>query len=84
MEPFAKPSSLLIYPNPTQGTITVNTGSSDPVDIEIVDIHGRVVYQLSHIIPGNEFELNTAGAGVYFIKVKVKSRHESDKILLQR
>jgi hypothetical protein len=74
----------LIYPNPTHGIITVNTGNPDEVSMEIFDIHGRAVYSSTRILPGKELELNLSGNGMYFVKVKGKSRNESCKILYQR
>lgn len=62
-------ANLLIYPNPNNGTFTVEVPESGSV-VVITDMLGNVVYNERMISSGkNQVELGAQAAGVYFIKV---------------
>lgn len=66
-------SSMNIYPNPNNGEFTLKIDGIDDsmVDIEIVDVLGRVMYSSSHLVHG-EIAINVKQyllSGLYYLRV---------------
>jgi endonuclease/exonuclease/phosphatase family metal-dependent hydrolase len=66
-----------VYPNPTSGpvTISVATGTSSRVSIDILDVTGRVVRTIDSGGPGTgavnyEADLGDLASGLYFVRVQ--------------
>ena len=67
MEEAAEPT-IAVAPNPTSGQVTVHSTYSAPVHLEIVDVHGRVVFRQENIRgPVHRFELDEV-PGVYTVR----------------
>ncbi|ROL56392.1 T9SS C-terminal target domain-containing protein [Bacteroidetes/Chlorobi group bacterium Naka2016] len=70
-----------LYPNPAKDFVQIylNTDSSAPVEIQIVDQMGRNVEKFSFNIAGKEILLpiNTISDGLYFAKVSSNGRIQS-------
>ncbi len=59
-----------IYPNPTKGLVTVNTGSLTDGQVELSDVLGRTL--LVHTFTSAQFELDLTflqSTGTYFVKI---------------
>jgi len=67
-------SSLLIYPNPTTGNLSVSSEQLSVESIEIFDIYSRNVYSTSATHHSSFFALNILHlpAGIYFIRIHTK------------
>ncbi len=66
-------SSLRLFPNPTSGVfkITGNTGTSDDMNITILESSGRLINSChSNAKPEYIFDLSTYPKGIYFVKVE--------------
>ena len=63
-------SDIVLYPNPTNGKITVNLGEVlDQFTVKILDLEGRVISE-SNYKNTEEFEMNIdASAGVYLMTI---------------
>jgi len=83
----AEKSSILIYPNPTNGVFHIDfTNTVSDISIEILDLSGRLVYNktinqtISEII-----DLSTEAEGMYIIKLKYKEiTLKIDRIVVQK
>ncbi len=81
-------SNFVVYPNPNNGTFTVEFTSQSQNDITIMvhDIRGRVVYNNkfanSGLFSGN-INLNNAEQGVYLVTVQDGARKETRKIVVK-
>jgi hypothetical protein len=65
-------SSVDIYPNPTNGLITIDLGSSnDAINFTISTIEGRIVNQASNVT-SNQMTVNLSNEskGIYFLKIE--------------
>ena len=69
IKPGSIESNLNIYPNPSQGTFTVNTGSnSGKLNIFLMDNTGRVVNQFMNVSTSNT-RINNLKKGFYTLKI---------------
>jgi hypothetical protein len=71
-----------VYPNPTQGNITINVSNALNALVEIIDINGKVIKakQVNHTI--NTFDLSNYENGIYFVKVITNNQIITKKINL--
>ncbi|AEA45568.1 hypothetical protein Fluta_3599 [Fluviicola taffensis DSM 16823] len=58
-----------IYPNPTNGIITVQTNTSNKQILELSDIEGRIINQFEVQLK-SELSLENLDSGTYFIRLK--------------
>jgi hypothetical protein len=80
---------LSIYPNPTQGNVTllVDYPSSDNVEIKIVDLSGKLAYQnilgLSAGINQKVLDINHLTSGVYIMSIRNEKFNTSQKLIIR-
>ena len=85
IKPGSIESNLNVYPNPSQGSFTVNTGSnSGKLNIFVMDNTGRVVNQFLNVSTSNT-RINNLKKGFYTLKiVNTESGEQSaQKIVVQ-
>jgi hypothetical protein len=85
IKPGSIESNLNVYPNPSQGSFTVNTGSnSGKLNIFVMDNTGRVVNQFMNVSTSNT-RINNLKKGFYTLKiVNTESGEQSaQKIVVQ-
>lgn len=74
-----------IYPNPSNGQFTIEQKVSGKVNIEIVDVNGRIVYSISENASGNlkkQIDTNLP-SGVYIIKVSSNEGQSTSKLIIK-
>ncbi len=81
---FAKNEALSIYPNPAKKTININfNGNIDQVlNIRIVDLFGRNIYQSS--IFQSTIHIESFEEGIYFLQLTLKSGNVTKKFLIAK
>jgi hypothetical protein len=72
-----------LYPNPSTGVFTVAAGNTDPVEVIILDISGRIVYRNSRFTPGGTIDLGNRPRGTYLAKIRSEKTTHTEKIILQ-
>ncbi|MFH0921566.1 MAG: T9SS type A sorting domain-containing protein, partial [Fibrobacterota bacterium] len=84
---------ITVYPNPFNPTVTVaisgrtgEKGVTQPLQIAIYDLHGRLVADLSWEIKNNRvcWSANAQSSGVYIVRAKAGKRVMNRKIILLR
>ncbi len=74
---------ISIYPNPTNGKLTIDNGQLTIKNIEITDITGKTIinYQLS--IDNYQFEIDLSGfeSGIYFVIILTDTEIFTSKII---
>lgn len=81
-----KSNRIQVYPNPSNGEITVDLGSnySDVSGLTIVDISGRVVFQQQNPQSKQMHQLDLdLKAGSYFLQVMSETGTSSEVIMIQ-
>ncbi|MBN1478814.1 glycoside hydrolase family 9 protein [candidate division KSB1 bacterium] len=68
----AKPGSgsLIVFPNPSSGSITINYSSTFPCDMAIFDVLGRQVYSQTLHENNTTIDLPQLSNGIYIARVK--------------
>ena len=80
-------SKVLIYPNPTNGIFTINTGQTNIASIKVYDIAGKVVFTTTASNKQNEMQIDLSDLnnGVYFVQVISEDSNKSiSKIILAK
>lgn len=80
-------TDLNIYPNPNNGTFTINFQStSNSTEIKIHDIRGRRVFEKSYENNGifnQNISLNSVESGVYLVTIQDGNRNITKKIVIE-
>ena len=73
---------LSVYPNPTSGTINIESSVNDRIDLQIVNGLGKVL--MSDSFQGKfAFDLAQFGAGIYFLKTTINSITNVRKVVVK-
>jgi ELWxxDGT repeat protein len=76
--------NVSIWPNPSNGTFTVQFDKTDNFNtIEVVDYLGKVIYQTSEVHETMVIDLDV-NAGVYILKLSGKSLETKKRIIIQK
>jgi hypothetical protein len=81
-------SSLVVYPNPTQGMFTVSISNAEASDLslELVNISGQTVYrnEVKSVYSYNEeIDASSFAKGVYYLKVNNGEEVKIEKVVIQ-
>ena len=70
-----------IYPNPSNTSLTIETSSSDPFNIEITSLNGQLIYsgQMEGTI--HQLDLSSFQKGIYIITVRSKDFVTTQKVV---
>lgn len=68
-------SSIRVYPNPTNGMITIASESTDVDRLEIYDLYGKKLTETQFVGSEMQFDMGQYAAGVYFFKLKNTKTH---------
>ncbi len=64
-------NEITIYPNPTKGTLTINTGAINSGSIEITDVVGKQIVSLPIQSTLSHFDFSAYNTkGIYFVSIK--------------
>ena len=80
-------SSVLLYPNPSNEKFEVNVqlNSASDLFIEIIDVHGRMVFNDSYVNIKDvkkEFYTVDFGKGIYLVKISTGSEFKWEKLII--
>lgn len=77
-------NDVLLYPNPSNGTVHITRKKSESMQLTVVDITGKIIKKVGNII-SNEYQLNLLEVekGVYFIKITINDQNTTKKIILK-
>jgi hypothetical protein len=74
-------SGVQLYPNPNNGSFTIESAGKGEKTMEVTDISGRLI--LSGVIAGEKTEVNitTLANGVYYVKLRSEGAVETIKVV---
>jgi hypothetical protein len=75
--------NIVLYPNPSEGKLTINTISKEEKDIEIFNSMGQKIYACRIANPGLDIDLSDRPKGIYFIKMYSKKGLSVKRMVLQ-
>lgn len=82
---FENDNFMNVYPNPSDGDLTVRVNQFiGKVNIQVLDVTGRVVFSVENEDFSNEIKLNLShlGSGIYILKVNGDGLNYIEKIIL--
>ena len=68
IKPGSIASGMNVYPNPSRGSVTVNTGSNAKMNMMLIDNTGRMVQQYNNV-SGSNTQINNLKKGFYTLKI---------------
>ena len=76
-------SSIVVYPNPTSGMITINLGSmSKSIEVTVMELNGALVKSEKYSNSNNvRMDISDLSTGMYFITVKADNQLKQVKIV---
>ena len=76
-------STIAVYPNPTTGELTIDNGQLTINNVEVFDIYGRKMPQVSNLTSHISNQINIAHlpAGIYFIKRTTDVGTQTQKVI---
>jgi hypothetical protein len=75
--------NLSVYPNPTQGVVTIGIGEDSAFEYQVLDLAGRTVIKGKCLSPVMTLDLSGVVKGVYFISVKGDAKCLTQKVIVQ-
>ena len=75
--------NLSVYPNPTQGVVTIGIGEDSAFEYQVLDLAGRTVLKGKCLSPVMTLDLSGVVKGVYFISVKCDAKCLTQKVIVQ-
>jgi len=76
-------NNIILYPNPSNGQFRIATYSPDPLDLQIYDTGGRLIFHESKYTPGNLIDISKQHKGIYILKLNNTYENTTKKIVLQ-
>jgi hypothetical protein len=74
-------ASVSVYPNPTNGAVTVNTGMNGSFSYTVYTVEGKVVTQQQNVNGIITIDLNNEVKGVYFLRIEGQDTANAYKII---
>jgi hypothetical protein len=75
-----KKNSILVYPNPAKGEVTISNLSADAV-VYIVDLSGRT--NTLERLTNNQFNLSNFSNGIYVLKIETDGKILTERLILK-
>ena len=81
----AELSGITVYPNPTTGELRIENGELRIINVEIVDVYGRILLTNHLITSSSNHLINIAHlpAGNYFVKIITEEGEIVKKVVKQ-
>ena len=78
-----KTATLTVYPNPTQGLVTIIVDETSGFEYQVIDMMGRVILKGETPHQMVTVDLNRLAKGVCFISVTTGSNHLTQKVIVR-
>ena len=72
---------IRLYPNPTNSTLTIETGQPDQYSITITSLNGQVIYAGEMNGTSLQIDLGPFSEGVYFVTVQSEKYVTTEKVI---
>ena len=74
-------SAIGLYPNPTDGNITLSLPAADGASLSIFDAQGKLIYEIQNAKNGEQFDLSKLSTGVYTFRVTLNNLTHIEKVV---
>ncbi len=77
-------NSISVFPNPTNGLVTMTKNNNESVSVSLLDVSGKEVFANNNVIGlRNTFDFSHLSDGMYFIVLKNGNQTTTEKLLLK-
>lgn len=77
-------STLEVYPNPSNGMVTINFDeNSTHANLEVIGVDGKIVYTASNLANHQTMDVSTWSKGVYIVKVTTETSTSNVTLIVQ-
>lgn len=76
--------NIVVYPNPSQGSVWIENSSSSKITIKLFDITGKNISSISSDKPKEKMDFSSLSNGTYFIQIIGKNESIVKKIVLNK
>lgn len=74
--------NLKMFPNPTEGIFTINSGFADSMTLQIMDVLGKRVLKTYIINKGpNEIDASELSKGIYLAKFRIGDSYHTERLI---
>ena len=80
---FPDAASIALYPNPTDGKITIELPGNEGALTSIFDAQGKLIYEVHNAKNGQQFDLSKLSTGVYTFRVTYYNLTHIEKVVKQ-
>ena len=78
-----KPSQFNVYPNPTNGVVTVELDDNVKYDVTVNNVLGQTVYTSSTTAMNTIIDLSSFEKGIYTIELKNSNTTYAEKVIVE-
>lgn len=72
-EQMKKNNGLMVYPNPANNYLIVESSDSDEVKIELINVMGQILFNKT-VKRGEKISINTLESGVYYLRTNIGTK----------
>lgn len=77
-------SSVVVYPNPTHGEVTIDFGDTQVDYIKVIDMLGKVIFESPTSGSVSYIDLSNYAEGVYYLELRSETFSHTRKITLKK
>lgn len=81
---ISKTNDVLIYPNPSSGTINFLNKTDNFSSLKIFSVNGTLVFQKNLQEDDNNINVEHLSNGIYFIELKCNNTNQISKLIIQK
>jgi S-formylglutathione hydrolase len=74
---------VMIYPNPVKEELTIQFNRRQHFRVEIINLHGKILYQSENTGISHKVNLSSFSSGVYFVHIKSADFTVTQKVMKQ-
>ena len=78
---FPESAFIGLYPNPTNGIVTLELPADDGAIANVFDSQGKLIMSISNAKNGEQFDLSTLSTGVYTFRVTLNNLTHIQKVV---
>ncbi|WP_299113484.1 T9SS type A sorting domain-containing protein [uncultured Winogradskyella sp.] len=75
-------SKVAIYPNPSNGNITLQAQTNEDAQISVYNILGNRVYQTTQSL-NSEMDLSNLKTGIYLVKIEAEGKQTTKRLIIE-
>jgi len=76
--------AVTIYPNPTKDFFKVSDADGQSIEIKIIDMNGRVIWQSDSIYNDDAIGVASFASGMYFVRIITSDSVYIEKLIVQK